>query len=174
MITFRELQFGDLDFLVEVRNECRAKLHDNTEFTLAQARAWFETAHPRFYLILNGDIPIGYFRTSQWSDRHRHVCIGCDLHASHRGKGFATAAYPRFLRFLFEEHGMNKVSLEVLSPNRRAARLYQRLGFVVEGVKRQEIWRDGGYLDSVLMSMLKSEFFSLYGDGRQGPDSGPS
>ena len=42
--------------------------------------------------------------------------------------------------------------------NIRAQRLYRRLGFSVEGIKRQEVWRYGRYLDSQLMSMLKSEY----------------
>jgi RimJ/RimL family protein N-acetyltransferase len=67
-------------------------------------------------------------------------------------------AYSSFLRFLFDELGMNKVSLEVLEHNIRAQRLYRKLGFTVEGIKRQEVWRYGRYLDSQLMSMLKSEY----------------
>ena len=62
---------------------------------------------------------------------------------------------------------MNKVSLEVLEHNERARRLYQRLGFVLEGVKRQEVWRNDRYLDSLLFSMLRSEFNSRYGVGNE-------
>ena len=111
-----------------------------------------------FYLATLGHSPIGYFRTSNWNDANRHVHVGCDLHADFRGKGYALMAYRLFLRFLFDECGMNKVSLEVLEHNQRARRLYQRLGFVLEGIKRQDVWREGRYLDSLLFSMLKSEF----------------
>lgn len=157
MIAFRELQSEDLPFLLSVRNECRAMLHDDTAFTLAQAQAWFAAARPRFYLVTLDGAPVGYMRTSQWDDANRHVYVGLDLHADHRGKGLAEQAYLAFLRFLFDDCGLNKVSLEVLSHNERAQRLYRRLGFVLEGVKRQEIWRDGRWLDSLLFSMLKSE-----------------
>ena len=129
-IAFREMQHQDLPFLVGVRNECRAMLHDDTEFTLAQAQEWFKAARPRFYIVTHDGSLIGYFRTSNWSDANRHVYVGCDLRADYRGKGFAQTAYRVFLRFLFEECGMNKVSLEVLDHNERARRLYKRLGFV--------------------------------------------
>src|SRR3989442_400073 len=156
MIAIRDIRQSDLPFLIEVRNECRTMLHDDSAFTLDEAQEWFAATRPRFYIITCAAVSIGYFRTSRWHEANGHVSIGCDLHADFRGKGLAQAAYRVFLRFLFEECGMNKVSLEVLQHNARANRLYQRLGFVLEGVKRQEIWRDGQYLDSLVMSMLRS------------------
>jgi len=166
-IAFRELQAADLPFLVSVRNSCRAMLHDDREFTPEQANEWFATVHPRFYLLTRDGAPIGYFRTSNWSEANRNVYVGCDLHISCRGKGLARTAYPLFLRFLFEELEMNKVSLEVLQHNEPAMRLYKRIGFVLEGVKRLEVRRDGRYLDSLIFSMLRSEFMAHYGIGQQ-------
>ena len=158
MIAFREMQSADLPFLLAVRNECRAMLHDDSAFTLDQAQAWFVTARPRFYIITQGGSPIGYFRTSHWDEAAKNVSIGCDLHADHRGQGLAQAAYRLFLRHLFEDRGRNKVWLEVLEHNTPARRLYQRLGFVQEDIKRQAVRRDGRNLDSIVMSMLKSDF----------------
>jgi RimJ/RimL family protein N-acetyltransferase len=167
MIAFRELQRSDLSFLIEVRNACREMLHDNKEFGLSQAQKWFEATRPRFYIITVQGEPAGYFRTSNWDNVNRRVNVGCDLRADYRGRGLARAAYPIFLRFLFEDCNMNKVSLDVLEHNDRARRLYHDLGFVTEGVRRQEIRRDDGYLDSVLMSMLSSEFNLRYGSGEK-------
>jgi RimJ/RimL family protein N-acetyltransferase len=158
MVTFREMQQEDLPFLIEVRNECRAMLHDDSAFTLDQAQAWFAATRPRFYIVTHEGTAVGYFRTSHWNEANRHVSIGCDLHKDHRSKGLAQAAYRVFLRFLFEDCAISKVSLEVLEHNVRARRLYQRLGFVVEGVKRREVYRDGRHLDSIMMSMLKSAY----------------
>jgi len=167
MIAFRELQSNDLPFLVDVRNACRTMLHNDAEFTLTQAQEWFDTKRPRFYIAAHEGSPIGYFRTSNWSEANRHVYVGLDLHADYRGKGLAQAAYRVFLPYLFEDCGMNKVSAEVLEHNQRSRRLHQRLGFALEGVKRQEVWRDDRYLDSLLFSMLKSEFNARYGAGDQ-------
>jgi RimJ/RimL family protein N-acetyltransferase len=38
-----------------------------------------------------------------------------------------------------------------------AYNLYKKLGFVDEGIKRQEVLKNGVYVDSVIMSMLRSE-----------------
>jgi RimJ/RimL family protein N-acetyltransferase len=162
IISLSELRRIDLPFLLDVRNRCRAMLHDDHEFSLREAEQWFDSTRPRFYLVALDCCPIGYFRTSNWDEVNRHVYVGCDLHESHRGKGYARVAYDVFMKYLFNNCGINKVSLEVLSHNDRARKLYQQLGFVLEGVKRQEVWRDGRYLDSLMFSMLKSEFAAQY------------
>jgi RimJ/RimL family protein N-acetyltransferase len=162
MIVFRRLQRGDLAFLLEVRNQSRDMLHDNSVFTLEQAQVWFDTQQPRFYLATQDARPVGYFRTSNWDEANSHAYVGFDLHPDFRGKGLAQSAYRVFLTYLFTECGLNKVSMEVLEHNHPARRLYERIGFKQEGVKREEIHRNGRYIDSIMLSMLKSEFHSRY------------
>jgi RimJ/RimL family protein N-acetyltransferase len=36
--------------------------------------------------------------------------------------------------------------------------LYKKLGFVQEGTKRKEIYKNGVYIDSEIMSMLRDEY----------------
>jgi RimJ/RimL family protein N-acetyltransferase len=44
------------------------------------------------------------------------------------------------------------VSLRVLATNPRARRVYERAGFSVEGVLREEFVLDGAFVDDVLMA----------------------
>jgi RimJ/RimL family protein N-acetyltransferase len=48
--------------------------------------------------------------------------------------------------------GARKVTLRVLGPNEGARRLYERCGFVVEGVLRGEFELAGRLVDDVLMA----------------------
>jgi RimJ/RimL family protein N-acetyltransferase len=48
--------------------------------------------------------------------------------------------------------GARKVSLRVLAHNETARRLYERCGFVVEGVLKEEFHLDGRYVDDVFMA----------------------
>ena len=52
--------------------------------------------------------------------------------------------------------GARKVSLRVLGPNASARRLYERCGFVVEGVLREEFFLDGRWVDDVFMARAPS------------------
>jgi ribosomal protein S18 acetylase RimI-like enzyme len=50
------------------------------------------------------------------------------------------------------QQGATKVTLRVLAPNASARRLYERCGFVVEGVLKGEFILDGQPVDDVLMA----------------------
>lgn len=50
--------------------------------------------------------------------------------------------------------GAERIDLEVFASNTRAIALYERLGFVREGVKRRARKLDGQYEDNVLMAWL--------------------
>ena len=49
--------------------------------------------------------------------------------------------------------GARRLTLRVLADNEPARRLYESLGFVVEGEQRQEFLLDGRYVDDVLMAL---------------------
>lgn len=51
--------------------------------------------------------------------------------------------------------GFRRVELSVFSHNSRAYRLYQKLGFVDEGVKVDRILIDGVFYDEVMMARVK-------------------
>ena len=160
MFIFRPLSKRDLQFLNEIRNDCAEEyLHDSRKFTLDQTEEWFSKTNPDFYIIEFKSTDIGYFRVSQHSESNKNLYIGADIHKHFRGKKLAYPAYVEFISFLFEKYHLNKVSLEVLSTNTRAYNLYNKLGFKQEGIKRQEVYKKGIFVDSILMSILKEEFY---------------
>lgn len=78
--------------------------------------------------------------------------------ASARGAGIGRTAVVLALREAFARLGLHKVWLTVHCRNTAARRLYERLGFVVEGVLRGEFLLDGERIDAVRMSILRVEF----------------
>jgi len=159
MVTTRPLLESDLEFLNKVRNENALEfLHDSRTFTLTDTREWFDKTKPDYYLILVEDTPAGYFRISNHSTANKNLYVGADLVKEYQGKGIGFQAYNYFLPYLFKEYSLNKITLEVLGSNSRAINLYYKLGFVKEGVKRQEVLKGTEYVDSIIMSVLKSEY----------------
>ena len=77
--------------------------------------------------------------------------------ASYRGRGFGKDALLTILDYGFNELNLNRIWCEVYS-NNSSIKLYQNIGFKVEGVLRKHIFKEGEYLDSIMMGMLKSEF----------------
>lgn len=162
MITFRPIEFNDCEFLNNVRNECAEQyLHNSTKYTLGQAQRWFYSLDIPYYMVFNDQDKIGYFRLSNYSKSNRNIYIGMDLHKDFRGRGLAYESYCKFMPYLIKEYNLHKISLEVLATNERAYNLYLKLGFATEGIKRQDVYRNGNYIDSVVMSILKSEMETM-------------
>lgn len=157
LITLRDMEFEDLPFFLGVRNACREFLHDNAKFSLRECIEWWDTYNPMFYIMEHDGTPVGYVRISSWDAENKHVHMGADIHPDHRRLGYAQEAYRLTLGYLFSCH-VNKVALEVLSTNQPALALYRKIGFKTDGVKRAELRRGGQFVDSVIMSILSSEW----------------
>ena len=157
-LTIHPITVDDLGFLNSIRNEYATEyLHDSRLFSLDETINWFNKTSPNYWIIFCKDVKIGYFRLSNYSYENQNLYIGADIALEHKGRGYATPAYKLFMPLLFKKYNLNKISLEVLSDNKKAIHLYKKLGFTIEGIKRQEVLKKHGYVDSIIMSILKSE-----------------
>lgn len=80
------------------------------------------------------------------------------LGAENRGRGLGTEATRLILAHAFETVGLHRVELEVYAFNPRARRVYDKVGFVYEGTKRDALCWDGQWVDADTMSILASEW----------------
>lgn len=58
---------------------------------------------------------------------------------SHRGKGIGISAIKLFLRHLSEKYSIHKVYARIFSFNTPSVRLFEKAGFVLEGVQKEQI-----------------------------------
>ncbi len=79
------------------------------------------------------------------------------------GQGYGTDAMVTLLRYLFHERSLHRVALTVIASNARAARSYEKAGFVVEGTLRDDLFFEGRYHDQTVMSILRPEFDARWG-----------
>ena len=52
-----------------------------------------------------------------------------------------------------QQHGVSKLELHVFPWNEPAIALYESLGYVKEGYRKNHYLRDGAYADAVLMAL---------------------
>jgi len=72
-------------------------------------------------------------------------------------RGYGTEATRLIVRYAFDVLNLNRVWLHVLEDNQRGQRAYEKVGFKVEGVLRQSAFREGRYLDTITMGILRGE-----------------
>lgn len=78
--------------------------------------------------------------------------------AVRRGQGIGTEAMRLVLRYAFHELNLYRICLTVFSYNEAAVRLYEKLGFVREGVHREHLLRGGQRYDMFLYGLLRREW----------------
>ncbi|KAF2139649.1 uncharacterized protein K452DRAFT_205304, partial [Aplosporella prunicola CBS 121167] len=106
-------------------------------------------------------VPIGIiYLTSPRPGRehHRNSYISVDIVAPHQRQGYGSEAIEWVLNWGFQIAGLHRIAIESLSYNEGATRLYERLGFVLEGRKREAIWYNGEWHDMISFSMLEDEW----------------
>ena len=94
---------------------------------------------------------------------HRNTMIGINIAPDYQGQGYGSEAVLWALEWAFRHANMHRVEIGAVAYNEGAWKLYERLGFVHEGRKREAMWYDGEYHDLVLLGMLKKEWQEKYG-----------
>ena len=68
------------------------------------------------------------------------------------GKGYGTDAMKVLMKFIFQDMNIRKIRLSTFSFNVRAQKSYEKCGFKVEGILKDEIFKDGKYYDEIVMA----------------------
>lgn len=72
-----------------------------------------------------------------------------------RGKGLASEASRLLLDYAFQALGLARVYLHVFADNEAAIRLYERVGFVQEGLLRRHVYKQGRFRDVIVMAVMR-------------------
>jgi aminoglycoside 6'-N-acetyltransferase len=86
--------------------------------------------------------------------------IGYTLHPWARGQGFATEAAGALVDHLVRELGLHRVEASTHPGNAASNRVLERLGFTLEGVKRESYWVDEVVTDDAMWGLLAREWLS--------------
>lgn len=97
------------------------------------------------------------FENILWNNGTAVVYIGIG-DESYRGQGIGLEALGLTLEFGFQELNLHRIQLTVLSYNKPAIALYEKLGFKREGTYREFIHRDGKRHDMYLYGILRNEW----------------
>lgn len=74
------------------------------------------------------------------------------------GKGYGTEATRLILEYGFRILKLHRIELEVYDFNPRAQHVYEKVGFIKEGVRRDVLLWEGQYHSAIVMSILAHEF----------------
>lgn len=94
---------------------------------------------------------------NDWDPDNLSCSFRIALSADARDRGLGTEATTLIVDYVFEELPVNRLTLEVFAFNPRAVAVYERVGFVREGVARQALRWHGTFVDAISMSILRAD-----------------
>jgi [ribosomal protein S5]-alanine N-acetyltransferase len=136
------------------------------------ARSWLPLSHadverwytrhacdPLFWVIDSDSHLIGTAWLHSLNVPNRRASYAVGIFApEHRGLGYGGEATHMVLGYAFGAIGLHRVELRVLDFNTRAIAMYERCGFVREGVEREAVLIGGTWHDELRMAVLEEEY----------------
>ncbi|MGE5560141.1 MAG: GNAT family N-acetyltransferase [Chloroflexota bacterium] len=110
-------------------------------------------------ITLSGeDEAIGYIGLNSINRTHKSAELGYWIAEPYWGRGLVTEAARLLVDHGFRELGLNRIYARCRDDNRRSYRVMEKLGMKLEGVMRQEAFRDGQFLDQRHYAILRQEW----------------
>jgi aminoglycoside 6'-N-acetyltransferase len=158
-VTLRPGRCEDAEVLVRIRNEPEVARWWGSDDIEREIREEFIEADDGFVIEVGGEV-IGAIQYREENEpMYRHAGIDLFLTTSRHGKGLGTEAIRVLARYLFEERGHHRLTIDPAADNTAAIRAYEKVGFRRVGIMRKyERGPDGTWHDGLLMDMLKEEF----------------
>lgn len=100
----------------------------------------------------------GVVALEEISVMHRKAKIGYWLSSEHQGRGYMRAAVRALMEHAFVKLGLETLSLQAATTNRRSRAVAESLGMKHEGRLRQREWLYDHYVDHASYSMLATEW----------------
>lgn len=76
----------------------------------------------------------------------------------YQGKGYAKNIMLALMKVGFNDLNFNRIWGEVFETNNKALNLFYSLGFTKEGELRDSYYKNGRYINSIIISQLKKEY----------------
>jgi RimJ/RimL family protein N-acetyltransferase len=166
-IMLRPIEEFDLQQIQSFRND--AAIADmlggfSTGYSRAEIERWHYAHQGRTDEVLwaiataEENLCIGHIGLYQIDNRVGKADFGIVLGSKpYQGKGIGRKATKAMIDYGFSQLRLRRITLSVLATNSRAIQLYESVGFQREGLLRADQYRNGSFIDTILMAILRDE-----------------
>lgn len=164
-VTIRKFEKADIPKKVEWINnpENNQFLHYDIPLSISGTEQWFDSHigdDNRYDAIILADgVPVGtiglLFIDRKNSKAEFYIAMG---EPQYKEKGIAKKASQLILDYGFSQLGLNRIYLFTEVENHAAQRLFEKVGFVKEGIIRQDIISHGKYVDRIMYGFLREDW----------------
>jgi UDP-4-amino-4,6-dideoxy-N-acetyl-beta-L-altrosamine N-acetyltransferase len=111
-----------------------------------------------YYLVVNEKIDIGVVYLNKVDFKNKNAYFGIYANPKNRVIGAGSLLCYSILQVVFDIINFHTLKLEVIENNFKALGLYRKFGFKKEGRLREFVFRDGKWLDVIIMGITAEEY----------------
>lgn len=166
-LIFRKPTLDDVEELVVLKNNKKASrlLGGNTPiYTVEILQRWVEYHNNNkeevLLVIYDEDTQklighVGLYKIDADSNKAEYGILLADDNS--RGKGYGTMCTKMMVDYAFDVLKLHKVYAEIITENKASIAMFKKCGFKVDGILRDDNYKDARYYDVLIMSILESE-----------------
>lgn len=163
-VSIRKFEKKDIPKKVEWINnpDNNQYLHYDIPISVEGTERWLDSHagdNNRYDAVIEADgVPVGTIGLLSIDRKNSkaefYIAMG---EPAYKGKGIAKKASQKIIDYGFEFLGLNRIYLFTEVENGNAQKLFERVGFVKEGVMRQDVLSHGKYVDRIAYSILRED-----------------
>jgi UDP-4-amino-4,6-dideoxy-N-acetyl-beta-L-altrosamine N-acetyltransferase len=140
--------------------EVRKFMYTDHEISEPEHAKWIKglngSTRQKVFVILMDGSPAGVVSLSAINREHGTADWAFYLDTTLQGKGLGSQVEFWMLDYAFGAAGLEKLNCEVLEINPAVIKMHQKFGFSIEGIRRENILRNGKRIGVVLLGITKS------------------
>ena len=103
-------------------------------------------------------IVIGSCGFHNWIKNHERSEIGYEIHKQYQNQGYMSEAIEKVINYGFQEMNLNRIEALIDPMNENSIRIITKYGFKQEGILRGHYKNKHEFEDSIMYSLLKSDY----------------
>jgi len=144
--------------------EVRKYMYNSHEITETEHQGWLRSLEGNkrqsVYVVMNEETPVGVVSLNAINTTQKTADWAFYLDSALQGKGLGSRLEFWMLDYAFGEGDLDKLNCEVLETNPAVIKMHQKFGFLIEGIRRKNILKDGSRIDVVMLGITKEEWIA--------------
>jgi UDP-4-amino-4,6-dideoxy-N-acetyl-beta-L-altrosamine N-acetyltransferase len=142
--------------------DVRKFMYTSHEISEQEHAKWLNSlqGNPRqqVFVVIKDEQAVGVVSLNAINVLHKSADWAFYLDVGLQGKGLGSVVEFWMLDYAFGVAGLEKLNCEVLAINAAVVKMHQKFGFEIEGVRRQNVVKDGVRVDVVLLGITNAEW----------------
>lgn len=160
-LILRKVEIKDLKKLFDLKVETMNNHHSTVILNETDQQRWFDSIDKNvqfplniYFIGMDESDDVGIFGLSKINYVNRNANVSCDVFPEFRAKGYGTKILSSGIKFAKEVMNLNKLCCEILDHNIASKRMVEKNGFVQEGLRKQQVYKNGKYIDSAIYGLI--------------------